>query len=219
MRTYNSVVVCISLVCTHILYFLWRSFSRRRASYSLFEFICIFLYSWKELRFLCSWKTTLHNTLFYTENANPSCWIFAITLLKEFFPSSPLKSSLCSSPSSALKSGSGKLIAWLWPGRVGGRGTDFDFDFDFYLDLDLDLDLDFGLDFSKSFWNMILATVKILIAWIWPAAGREGEAVGVRLTANLADGQLAVKFKMKVMMMMITMLTWWLWGSPLYLEW
>ena len=36
---------------------------------------------------------------------------------------------------------------------------------------------------------------------------REGEAVGVRLTANLADGQLAVKFKMKAMMM-ITMLTW-----------
>ena len=38
-------------------------------------------------------------------------------------------------------------------------------------------------------------------------SSREGEAVGVRLTANLADGQLAVKFKMKAMTM-ITTLTW-----------
>ena len=86
MRTDNAVVVCIPFVCTHILYFLWRSFSRKRTSYSLFESICIFLlYSWKELCFLCSWKTPLHNTLFCTENANPLCWIFAITPLKEFF--------------------------------------------------------------------------------------------------------------------------------------
>ena len=133
-RTDNAVVVCISFVCTHILYFLRRSFSRKRTSYSLFELICIFLlYSWKELCFLCSWKTTFHNTLFCTENANPSCWIFAITTLKDFFHHHP------------------------WNHFYVRHHHHH------YL--------------SNFFWNMILVTVKFLIAWIWPgllAGGRRG---------------------------------------------